>query len=85
MVSWFEQEREAQMVLVVSPARERTHADRRFDFFSSLALDWLTLTPVVCRHGGRFSCTALGFTYLHIYHKERPGGVLGTQEGVVAT
>ena len=38
--------------------------------------NWLGNTDV-CRQAGRFSCTALGFTYLHIlplYHKS---GLLG--------
>ena len=57
----------------VTSEREDTRADRRFEFFSSLALDWPTLTPMVCRQAGRFSCTALGFTYLHITKSVRVG------------
>ena len=69
--------------------RGHTHADRRFEFFSSLALDWPTLTPMVCRQAGRFSCTALGFTYLHIYISQRAsewgfGNARGRSRDVIA-
>ena len=65
MVSWFEQEREAQMVLVVSPAcseREDTHADRRFEFFSSLALDWPTFCRALLLHSSRLHLSTYIYT-----------------------